>query len=120
MGDDEKRQVQAMKVRVTAENYQQEVVRENLPVLVEFFAAWCSKCAMMEDVVDMISAEYGRKLKVCQIEIDESAGLADEFQVEAVPTFVLFKNGEPVSAASGVSDKEVLLDMLYQEMGLRI
>lgn len=109
-----------MKVRVTAENYQTEVLKEDIPVLVEFFALWCSKCAMMEDVVDAISEGCGRKLKVCQIEIDESAGLADEFQVEAVPTFVLFKGGRPVSAASGVSDKEVLLDMLYQETGLRI
>ena len=109
-----------MKVRVTAENYQREVSDEGRPVLVEFFADWCSKCAMMEDVVETISVKYGRELKVCQIEIDESADLAEEFQVETVPTFVIFKGGEPVSVATGVSDKDVLLDMLWQETGLQI
>lgn len=109
-----------MKVRVTVENYQREVLDEAMPVLVEFFADWCSKCAMMEDIVETISVKCDKKLKVCQIEIDESAGLAEEFQVEAVPTFVIFKGGEPVSVANGVSDEEVLLDMLWQETGLQI
>lgn len=109
-----------MKVRVTAENYQTEVLKENMPVLVEFFALWCPKCAMMEEAVDEISSACKKELKVCQVEIDESPDLAEEFQVDEVPTFVIFKGGRPVSAASGVSDKEVLLDMLYQETGLRI
>lgn len=107
-----------MKVRVTAENYQREVLNETRPVLVEFFAGWCSKCAMMEDVIDEVSIKLKKELKVCQIEIDESADLAEEFQVEAVPAFVIFKGGKPVSFAGGVSDREVLLDMLRQETGL--
>lgn len=109
-----------MRVRVTAKNYQREVLSEKKPVLVEFFAEWCSKCAMMEDVVETISEKCDRDLKVCQIEIDESAELAEEFQVEIVPTFVIFKGGELVSVASGVSDKDVLLDMLWQEIGVQI
>lgn len=109
-----------MKVRVTAENYRREVLDEAMPVLVEFFAEWCSKCAMMEDIVETISVKCGKELKVCQIEIDESADLAEEFQIETVPTFVIFRDGEPVSVANGVSDEEVLLDMLWQETGLLI
>ncbi len=109
-----------MKIRVTAKNYRREVLSEKGPVLVEFFADWCSKCAMMEDVVETISEKCGRNLKVCQIEIDESTELAEEFQVEIVPTFVIFKRGEAVSVASGVSDKDVLLDMIWQEIGLHI
>ena len=82
------------------------------PVLVEFFAVWCGKCAMMEDVVDEIAELYDGRVKVCQIEIDESETLAAEFEVEIVPTFVVFRNGEPVSAASGVLAKEVLEEMI--------
>ena len=101
-----------MKIRVTAKNYPQEVLRSGMPVLVEFFAVWCGKCAMMEDVVDEIAELYDGRVKVCQIEIDESETLAAEFEVEIVPTFVVFKNGEPVSAASGVLAKEVLEEMI--------
>ena len=101
-----------MKIRVTAKNYPQEVLRSETPVLVEFFAVWCGKCAMMEDVVDEIAELYDGRVKVCQIEIDESETLAAEFEGEIVPTFVVFKNGEPVSAASGVLAKEVLEEMI--------
>ena len=101
-----------MKIRVTAKNYPQEVLRSETPVLVEFFAVWCGKCAMMEDVVDEIAELYDGRVKVCQIEIDESETLAAECEVEIVPTFVVFRNGEPVSAASGVLAKEVLEEMI--------
>lgn len=109
-----------MIVRVTAKNYRREVLEADIPVLVEFFADWCGKCAMMEDVVEQVAVKCGSVLKVCQIEIEQSADLAEQFQVEIVPTFVIFKEGEPVSAASGVVNKEVLLDMIWQETGLRI
>lgn len=74
-----------MKIRVTAKNYPQEVLRSETPVLVEFFAVWCGKCAMMEDVLDEIAKEYDGRVKVCQIEIEESAVLAAEFEVGIVP-----------------------------------
>ena len=102
-----------MKIRVTSENYRQEVLESDIPVLVEFFADWCSKCAMMED-------NCGGCFKVCQIEIEDSADLAEQFQVEIVPTFVIFRNGEPVSAAAGVLNREVVLDMIREEIGLEI
>lgn len=103
-----------MKIRVTAENYPQEVLESEKPVLVEFFAAWCPKCAMMEDVVDEFAAEYAKEVRVCQIEIDESEALAEKFEVEVVPAFVVFRGGKPVAAASGVVKKEVLIDMIQE------
>lgn len=106
-----------MKIRVTPRNYHREVIEAEIPVLVEFFAAWCGKCAMMEDVVEELAEEYDGVIKVCQIEIDESEALAQKFEVEVVPTFVVFKNGSPVSAASGVLNKETLADMIRQGAG---
>ena len=70
-----------MKMRVTAKNYPQEVLRSETPVLVEFFAVWCGKCAMMEDVLDEIAKEYDGRVKVCQIEVEESGGLDKKFEV---------------------------------------
>lgn len=101
-----------MKIRVTAKNYQQEVLRSELPVLVEFYAIWCGKCAMLEDVIDELAAEYDGKVKVCQIDIEECEVLAAEFEIEVVPTFVLFREGRPAAAASGVRNKEVLVNMI--------
>ena len=101
-----------MKIRVTAKNYPQEVLKSKTPVFVEFFAVWCGKCAMMEDVVDEIAREYAGQVKVCQIDIDESEVLAAEFEVEVVPTFVVFRGGKPVAAASGVLKKDILIQMI--------
>lgn len=106
--------VSVMKIRVTAKNYGHEVLECQIPVLVEFFAVWCGKCAMMEDVVDEIAWEYEGRVKVCQIEIDEYETLAAEFGIEVVPTFVVFKRGNPVAAASGVLGKDVLCDMIHE------
>lgn len=101
-----------MKVKVTARNYESEVLRSKKPVLVEFFAAWCGKCAMMEDVLEEFAEEHPYVWKVCQIEIDECSELAAKFEVEVVPTFVVFKAGKPIAAASGVLDKETLAEMM--------
>ena len=101
-----------MKIRVTAKNYPQEVLQSETSVLVEFFAAWCAKCAMMESIVDELAEEYDSRVKICQIDIDKNKALAAEFRIGIVPAFVLFKKGEPVSAAEGVLSKNVLEDMI--------
>lgn len=101
-----------MKIKVTEKNYTQEVLRSKLPVFVEFFATWCAKCAMMADIVDELAAEYEGQVKVCQIDVDENEGLAAEFEIEIVPTFVKFRDGKPVAAANGVLDKWVLVKMI--------
>lgn len=101
-----------MKIRVTSENYRKEVLQSAIPVLVEFFAAWCGKCAMMEDVLSDLAKENEGIFQICQVDIDKSSDLAAEFEVEVVPTFVVFKNGRPVAAASGVLTKKALAEMM--------
>lgn len=100
-----------MKIRVTADNYEKEVLQCTVPVLVEFFARWCSKCAMMEDVLEELGHEYDGVFQICQIEIDESSDLAGRFEVGIVPTFVVFRDGKPVTAASGLLGRESLIRM---------
>ena len=101
-----------MKIRVTSDNYRKEVLQSAIPVLVEFFATWCGKCAMMADVLTDLAKEHEGIFRVWQIDIDQSADLASEFEVEVVPTFVVFKNGRPVAAAGGVLTKEALAKMI--------
>lgn len=101
-----------MKKRITAAGYQEEVLNCPLPVLVEFFASWCPKCAMMEHILDEVAVSYEGKLHVVQIEIEESPSLAEEFDIQTVPTFVLFQNKTPIAAAVGILSKDTLLEML--------
>lgn len=102
-----------MKIKVTADNYEREVLKCGIPVLVEFYARWCSKCSMMEDVLEELAREYDGVFQVCQIEIDESSELAEAFEVGIVPTFVVFSAGKPVTAASGLLSRERLVQMVY-------
>ncbi len=106
-----------MKIKVTADNYRKEVLESSLPVLVEFYARWCSKCAMLEDMIEEIAQKYDGVFQVCQIEIDESSNLAKEFNVGIVPTFVVFRNGKAVAAASGILNRETLIKMMFEKNG---
>ena len=101
-----------MKIRVTEENYREKVLQSDIPVLVEFFATWCGKCAMMEDVLTELAKENEGNFQVCQIDVDRSVELAEKFEVEVVPTFIVFQNGRPVAAARGVLTKAALEKMM--------
>lgn len=104
-----------MKKKITADNYQKDVLDAALPVLVEFYARWCGKCAMMEDVLEELAKEQEGRFDICQIEIDESSELAEKFEVGIVPTFVVFRKGSPVAAASGLLSRETLVRMVLSE-----
>lgn len=101
-----------MKIKVTPENYEKEVLQSKKTVLVEFYAVWCSKCAMMEDIIEEISEEYADSIKVCQIDIEESPKLTTEFEVGIVPVFAVFKGGRPQASASGLLNKKSLIRMI--------
>ena len=108
-------QVMIMTVKVDEENFMYEVIESPLPVLVEFYALWCGKCAMMEDVVTEFAAENEDRIKVCQIDSDSSGSLAEEFGIEKVPTFVAFYKGKAVRSAAGVVTGRVL-EKLFEKM----
>ena len=105
-----------MKREVTANNYAREVLAAEFPVLVEFYAKWCPKCAMMEDVLTELARENENVIKVCQIDIDESKNLAAEYQVEIVPTYVVFAQGVPLAMSSGVKDLQSLREMIQRTL----
>lgn len=104
----QKMQVTPMTVKVTGETFKSEVLESLLPVLVEFYASWCGKCAMMEDVVAEFAVENAERIKVCQIDTDQNKNLAAEFGVKKVPTFVSFRAGKPVRTVEGVVTGKVL------------
>ena len=96
---------------ITKENFEQEILKADKPVLVDFWASWCGPCRMLGPTIDEIAEEHP-EIKVCKINIDEEAELAIRHGVMSVPTLMIFKNGEIVQTAIGVRPKEEILDLL--------
>ena len=97
---------------VTEKNFQAEVLKSELPVLLDFWAPWCGPCRMLGPVVAAIAEENEGKLKVGKVNVDESPMLAGAFQVSSIPLVVLMKEGKVVAHSVGYRPKEQLEEIL--------
>lgn len=86
-----------------------EVLQSPIPVLVDFFAVWCNPCKMMAPIVDQLAQDFAGKVKFVQVDIDQSPKLAEEYGVQGVPTFILFKGGQPTGKMTGARPRDNLL-----------
>lgn len=84
----------------------------DLPLLVDFSAPWCGPCRMMEPILDQVNAQMSQKIRVVKINTDNYPQLASQFQVHALPTLVLFKNGQPIERIEGVMPADQLIQRL--------
>ena len=100
-------------ITLTKDNFEQEVLRSELPVLVDFWATWCAPCRMLAPIVDEIAAENEDKLKVGKVNVDEEGELAIRYQVNSIPTLLLFENGQVQNKSVGYRPKEELLELLW-------
>ena len=98
-------------VSVTADNFEQEVLKTEGIVMVDFWAAWCGPCKMLSPIVDQIAEEHP-EIKVCKVNIDEEPSLAIDYKVMSIPTLLVFKNGEKVNMSIGVQSKSDIEAML--------
>lgn len=97
-------------------NFEQEVLKSEQPVLVDFWAAWCGPCRMVLPLVDQLAEEYVGRAKVGKVNVDEQAKLAIEYNVMTIPTIIVFKNGEIVEQVSGAYPKAHLEEMLNKAL----
>ena len=96
---------------ITKDNFENEIVKADKPVLVDFWASWCGPCRTLSPTIDEIAEEHP-EIKVCKINIDDEAELAIRHGVMSVPTLMIFKNGEIAQTAVGVRPKDEILDLL--------
>lgn len=88
------------------DNFEQEVIKNDLPVLVDFWAEWCGPCRMTGPIVDEFATEYEGKMKVGKVNVDEYQNLAGKYNVMSIPTILIFNKGEAVKTLIGYMPKE--------------
>lgn len=98
-------------IKITKQNYEQEVARSEKPVLLDFWAAWCGPCRTLSPVMDEIAGEHP-EIKVGKVNVDEEQELASEFGVMSIPALFVMKQGKIVNQFVGVRPKQKILDML--------
>ncbi|SCY26817.1 thioredoxin [Lachnospiraceae bacterium XBB2008] len=90
-----------MELQITSANFEEEVIKSELPVLVDFYADWCGPCKMMAPIVERVAEEYDGKLKVGKCNIDDEGDLAEKFGIMSIPTVIIFKNGKAAVTSVG-------------------
>jgi thioredoxin 1 len=98
-------------IHLTKDNFKEEVLESNVPVLVDFWATWCGPCQMVGPVIEEIAGEV-TDAKICKVDVDANPELARDYRVMSIPTLMVFKNGEAVKREVGAKPKAEILDML--------
>ncbi len=99
-------------ITLTSENFKDEVLDSDKPVLVDFWATWCGPCKMIAPIVEEIAKEYEGKVKVGKINVDQQPELASAFNIVSIPTIMIFKNGKIEDMVIGYKPKEQLIELL--------
>jgi thioredoxin 1 len=93
---------------ISGSEFETEVLRSELPVMVDFYAEWCGPCKMLAPAVEELSRENEGKVKIVKVDIDQSSNVAYQYNIRSVPTLMFFKNGEPVDRVIGAVPKAAL------------
>lgn len=99
-------------LKITMENFNQEVIESDVPVLLDFWAPWCGPCRMVGHIIDQLSDEVGNSAKVGKVNVDEQAELAAAFRVTSIPTLAVIKDGKVTAIQVGARNKDAMKKML--------
>jgi len=101
----------------TDKNFEEIVVKSDVPVLVDFWAPWCGPCRMVGPILDEVAAEYAGRAKVVKVNVDEETGVSGAMGIRSIPTVALFKNGEVVDVLVGARPKDAFKTALDKAIG---
>ena len=99
-------------LKVTDENFDQEIINSDIPALVDFWAEWCGPCKMVSPVVEELAKEYEGKIKIGQMNVDENRQTPAKYGIRAIPTLILFKNGNVAQTIVGAQPKSAIEEEL--------
>ncbi|MCR5276038.1 MAG: thioredoxin [Clostridiales bacterium] len=99
-------------ITLTKDNFEQEVLKSSLPVVVDFWATWCGPCQMLAPVLEDVAEELEGRIKVGKINVDDQVELAMQYKIASIPTLLLFENGEIKKKSLGYLTKDQLLDFI--------
>lgn len=102
---------------VTTASFQADVLSNAKPVLVDFWAEWCGPCRMVSPILDEIAAEYGDKIEIVKVNVDNEPGLAQQYGITGIPALQVFQNGAVVKSMVGAKPKAVLVKDLAEFLG---
>ncbi|MGE5472652.1 MAG: thioredoxin [Ignavibacteriales bacterium] len=95
-------------LQLAKDNFESEVYKSEVPVLVDFWAPWCGPCRMLGPIIDELAEDFEGKAKVAKVNVDEQKDLALKFQIMSIPAIIVFKNGEMIEKMVGLRNKEAL------------
>lgn len=103
-------------VHVSDASFAQDVLSADVPVLVDFWAAWCGPCKMIAPILDDLAEQYAGKLKIAKVDVDANKEVPGKFGIRGIPTLILFKNGEPVATKVGALSKAQLIEFINSSL----
>ena len=103
-------------VTITDNNFEEEVINSDLPVLIDFWAAWCGPCRMVEPIVEEIATEYDGKVKIGKLDVDANQQTSIKYGVRSIPTLLVFKSGELMETIIGAVPKKHIVEKLEKVM----
>ena len=101
-----------MEIKLTDQNFEEEVEKSKLPVLVDFWAVWCGPCQMMGPIIEELAEKFEGKMKIGKLNVDENPNVAQKYEILGIPSLKFFKNGEIVDEITGLQPKEVIVERI--------
>ncbi len=113
-----KNKIRMAELNLNDQNFNEEVLKSKVPVLVDFWAPWCGPCKMQSPIIEELAKEFeGKAVKISKLNVDEAPQSASKFQIMSIPTIMIFKDGRPVDQMMGVQDKSTLSAKINKFLG---